>query len=95
MRPDQRLNRNLVSPLRIFPVTDTGQPDLRRVRDSLGMEQEEISDFLGVGVGTYRSWEGHHRTPSAAALSLLKILVARPDVVRDVLGSTTGIEKMS
>jgi len=91
MHTNHHDTRGFISPMHGLPITETGQPDLRRVRDTFGMEQEEISNFLGVGVGTYRSWEGHHRTPSAAALSLLKILVARPDVVRDVLGTNTGI----
>lgn len=73
--------------LHSLPTTDDGHPDLRLVRELFGMEQEELSTFLGIGLETYKSWESHRRNPSRAAVSLLKILVARPDVVCQVLGT--------
>lgn len=71
----------------LLQTTEDGHPDIRKVRVQFGMEQEEIANLLGVGVGTYRSWEQHQRAPSAAALTLLKIFAARPDVVCKVMGT--------
>ncbi len=67
---------------------DDGTINLRAIRKQIfHMTQGEMSEMLSVARDTYKSWEKNHRSPSGAALSLLRIAVARPDVVRAVLGN--------
>ncbi len=76
----------LVASLSLF--NDDGTINLRAIRKQIfRMTQEEMSDMLSVARDTYKSWEKNHRSPSGPALSLLRIAVARPDVVKAVLGN--------
>lgn len=68
-------------------INDDGSLNLAVVRKQLfRMDQEEFADLLGIPHGTYRSWEYKHRNPSGPSLSLLRIAVSRPDVVKEILG---------
>jgi putative transcriptional regulator len=58
---------------------------VKHVREKLGMTQEEFAQMLGVSARTLEGWEQGKTKPSGAAVSLIKIAVARPDVVREVL----------
>jgi DNA-binding XRE family transcriptional regulator len=85
----------LVASLSLY--NDDGKINLRAIRKQIfRMTQEEMSSMLDVAYDTYKSWEKSHRSPSGPALSLLRIAVARPDVVKAVLGNkeelTTGAE---
>lgn len=76
----------LVPSLSLF--NDDGKMNLRAIRKQVfGMTQEEFSEMLAVAKDTYKSWEKNHRMPSGPSLSLLRIAVARPDVVKAVLGN--------
>lgn len=49
--------------------------------------QAFATDFLHISGRTYQSWLTYGgKKPSGAALSLLRIVAARPDVVEEVLG---------
>jgi len=50
--------------------------------------QAFATDFLHISSKTYQSWLSPcgGKKPSGAALSLLRIVAARPDVVEEVLG---------
>ncbi len=75
-----------VTSLSLF--NEKGKINLREIRKQLfGATQEEMANMLSVSVDTYKSWEKEHRSPSGPALSLLRIAVARPDVVKSVLGN--------
>lgn len=74
-------------PMNGLPMNDLGKIDLKTIRKSFKLEQEEFALLLGVSPSTYRSWEYGQRQPSDGALSLLKIAAARPDVVKQVLGA--------
>lgn len=79
-----------------------GTPDARAIRKIAfpKMSAEQMAEMLDVPVATYRSWEakkkagGSGRKPSGAALSLLKIAAAAPDLVRTVLagGGTPDVD---
>lgn len=51
------------------------------LRSSLSLTQEEFARVLNVPVTTERSWERGLRSPSGAALRLLQIAEARPEVL--------------
>lgn len=70
---------------------EDGTLDLAVIRKQLfRLEQEEFADLLCISPATYRAWEYEHRNPSGPSLSLLRIAMKRPDVVREVLGASAG-----
>ena len=60
-------------------------PDVVQVRQASGLSQAGFAKAFGVGVRTVQEWEQGRRRPSGPAQVLLRIVAARPDVVRDVL----------
>lgn len=75
----------LISTVSLF--NDDGKINLRAIRKQMfRMTQDEFAGMLLVAKDTYKSWETNHRMPSGPSLSLLRIAVARPDVVKAVLG---------
>ncbi len=59
--------------------------DIKKVRDSLELSQSGFANILHVSPRTLQAWEQGKRNPSGAALALLTIAAARPDVIRQVL----------
>jgi putative transcriptional regulator len=59
--------------------------ELSTVRGKLQLSQQQLANLIGVSVRTLQAWEQGRRRPSGAALALLAIASARPDVVRKVL----------
>lgn len=59
--------------------------DIRRARERLAFSQSGFASALHVSPRTLQAWEQGRRRPSGAALALLSIAVARPDVIRQVL----------
>lgn len=59
--------------------------DIRRMRERLAMSQSHFAGTLQVSVRTLQAWEQGQRHPSGAALALLAIASARPDVIQQVL----------
>jgi putative transcriptional regulator len=55
------------------------------VREKLQLSQQQLASLIGVSVRTLQAWEQGRRRPSGAAVALLAIASARPDVVREVL----------
>lgn len=51
------------------------------LRRTLALTQEEFAHVLNVPAATERSWERGLRSPSGAALRLLQIAEARPEVL--------------
>lgn len=60
-------------------------PPVVEARTKSGLSQAEFAKLLGVSKRTLQEWEQGRRQPSGAAKALLKIAVARPDVLREVL----------
>lgn len=55
--------------------------DVARIRQKTGMSQSEFAGFLGISVRTLQSWERNASKPSGAAVTLLRIVEARPEVL--------------
>jgi putative transcriptional regulator len=55
--------------------------DIRRIRTKLGFSQFVFAEYLGISVGTIRSWEQGVRRPQSAALHLLMIARQSPAVL--------------
>ncbi len=51
----------------------------RRVRNRLGLTQQEFSRRIDVSLDTIRNWEQGKRCPTGAAKALLKVLDKAPE----------------
>ena len=52
----------------------------KRVRERIGLSQQEFSNRIEVSLETIRNWEQGKRSPTGAAKALLKILDRAPQV---------------
>ena len=55
-------------------------PDVKAVREKLGLSQSEFARLMGVSVRTLQNWEQHRRNPTGPAAALLKLVAAAPEV---------------
>jgi len=60
--------------------------EVSAVRKKLQLSQEQLAAMIGISVRTLQAWEEGRRRPAGAAVALLAIASARPDVVHEVLG---------
>ncbi|OWF81851.1 NadS family protein [Yersinia alsatica] len=59
-------------------------PDVKLLRTSSGMKQEEFAEIVGVSKGLVQSWEQHRRIPSGAALKLLMMIERNPKIIEEL-----------
>lgn len=60
-------------------------PDVKAVREQLGLSQSEFARLMRVSTRTLQNWEQHRRNPTGPAAALLKIVTTAPDVVLKTL----------
>ena len=53
-------------------------PEVKKIRERLGVSQEKFALLVGVSKRTVENWEQGRRQPTGAARSLLKIVDADP-----------------
>ncbi|PUA27735.1 MAG: transcriptional regulator [Cellvibrio sp. 79] len=58
---------------------DYPDPEVKAIRDRLGVSQEKFASLLGVSKRTVENWEQGRRHPTGAARSLLRIVEADPE----------------
>ena len=61
-------------------------PNVKRLRERLGMTQEAFAAAYRIPVGTLRDWEQGRKRPDAPARAYLKVIARNPKVVADLLG---------
>lgn len=62
---------------RRFEVT---APDVKALREQIGLSQSEFAKLLQVSIRTLQNWEQHRRNPTGPAAALLKIVSTAPEV---------------
>lgn len=70
-----KVKRGEISPSRVFAFTPE---DIKKIRESLHLSQQEFSDLVFVSVRTLQNWEQGRRQPQGPALALLMILKNDP-----------------
>jgi len=55
-------------------------PDVKSVREHIGLSQSEFAGLMQVSIKTLQNWEQHRRNPTGPAAALLKIVRVAPDV---------------
>lgn len=82
VREAGRILRGEQAPARTFPLES---PDVRLIREQVGLPQSRFASLLGVSAETVRSWEQGRRHPSGPARVLLSLLEKNPDRVLGML----------
>ena len=65
--------------------TVIGAPDVRQIRGSLGLSQEQFALLIGVSPRTVQNWEQKRLEPEGAAKALLMVTARNPRVVLEAL----------
>ena len=59
------------------------EPDVKAVREKVGVSQSAFAALLGVSARTLQDWEQGRRKPSGPARSLLRIVERHPEVLTE------------
>lgn len=73
-----------------YPTTTYTVPDdvdVKEIRTSMHLTQEQFAHFIGASVHAVRHWENGRRTPDGTARTLLYVLQNNPRAVLDALGA--------
>ena len=60
-------------------------PDVKAVREQIGLSQSEFARLMRVSIKTLQNWEQSRRRPTGPAAALLKIVLTAPDVALKAL----------
>jgi putative transcriptional regulator len=61
-------------------------PNVKKLRESLGMTQEAFAAAYRIPVGTLRDWEQGRKRPDAPARAYLMVIARNPRAVASMLG---------
>ena len=64
---------------------EVAPPDVKAVREKIGLTQGEFARLMRVSVKTLQNWEQRRRNPTGPAAALLKIVSTAPDVAIKLL----------
>jgi DNA-binding transcriptional regulator YiaG len=82
---------------KVAPVKSAAEPltpaDIRRIRESLGLNQVEAGELLGGGIRAFQKYESGTITPAATTISLLRILEADPTALGALTGTHVPIQQ--
>ena len=61
------------------------EPDVRAIRERLGLSQARFASLIGVSARTLQNWEQGRREPDGPARALLRVVDAKPQAVLEAL----------
>ncbi|WAW10384.1 type II toxin-antitoxin system MqsA family antitoxin [Oxalobacter vibrioformis] len=61
--------------------------DIAAVRNKSKLSQAEFAKLMGVSVRTFQAWEQGKRSPSGAAVTLLRVAEAHPRLLKELVSS--------
>ena len=61
-------------------------PNVKKLRESLGMTQEAFAAAYRIPIGTLRDWEQARKFPDATARAYLTVIARNPEAVARLLG---------
>ena len=59
--------------------------DVKRLRERLGLTQNQFSGMIGVSIKTLQNWEQGRREPEGPAKALLRVVEKEPQAVMNAL----------
>ena len=60
-------------------VTEFPEPEVKAIREKVGLSQNRFAMLIGVSKRTLENWEQGRRHPTGPAKALLRILAADPE----------------
>ena len=72
------ITKGTMEPSRRFMITPS--PDVKAIREQIGLSQNQFAQLMQVSVKTLQNWEQHRREPTWPAAALLKIVSVAPEV---------------
>jgi putative transcriptional regulator len=60
-------------------------PDVKAVREKMGLSQSEFAHLMNVSIKTLQNWEQRRRNPTGPAAALLKIVLTAPELALKTL----------
>jgi putative transcriptional regulator len=60
-------------------------PDVRALRETLGLSQQAFASTYRIPLATLKGWEQGRRQPDATASAYLSVIAHMPDAAREVL----------
>ena len=60
-------------------------PDVRAIREGLGLSQQAFANAYRIPLATLKGWEQGRRQPDATASAYLSVITKLPQQARDVL----------
>lgn len=60
-------------------------PDVRAIREDLGLSQQAFANAYHIPLATLKGWEQGRRQPDATASAYLSVIAGLPDAAREVL----------
>ena len=82
VREGGRILRGKKKPSRTFVIE---APNVKKIRTSYKLSQNEFAALMGISVKTLRNWEQGRRAPEGAARVLLQVAAKHPEVIWDVV----------
>jgi len=82
VREGAAILRGEKTPARAFVVDG---PNVKRLRATYQLSQNEFAALLGISVKTLRNWEQGRRLPEGPARILLQVAAKHPEIVWDVV----------
>ena len=82
VREGAAILRGEKAPARAFVVDG---PNVKRLRATYQLSQNEFAALLGISVKTLRNWEQGRRLPEGPARILLQVAAKHPEIVWDVV----------
>lgn len=82
LKEAKAISRGEAQPSRSFTLE---KPDIKSVREQIGLSQSEFAELMCVSVKTLQNWEQQRRMPTGPAAALLKIVTHAPDLALKAL----------
>ena len=60
-------------------ITEFAEPEVKSIRDKIGLSQTRFAGLIGVSKRTLENWEQGRRNPTGPARSLLRLVDTDPD----------------
>lgn len=76
------IKRGLRKPSRVF---NSRVPDVKVIRERLGLSQARFAALMGVSPRTLQNWEQGRREPEGPAKALLRVVDRQPEAVLQAL----------
>jgi putative transcriptional regulator len=61
--------------------------EVKAARKAVASTQRQFAELVGVSLETVKSWEAGKRTPEGIASKVMRILIKKPKIARELLAS--------